>query len=234
MDIISAILGLGGTTLFILAIVMGLIGWNQISLGFKKNSLKFFKVGAVGFAIAGAVASGWLVTDTQTAVTPAGEAEWDSTATEAMSHVISVNTNHFKVQMAFNDTSDAFTGQTQYCQLNFTVDRLDTNTDFAFTTAEVTEIGEYTSTNTGFDYYIVQKGTDGLFDADFTKSNSGTANMVASLPVDRDSRSDYVVLNMTASATCVAQMSQYHSVTTTIIVGGEAFYVEWEKTTVST
>ena len=234
MELIDSILALGGTTLFVIAIVMALIGWKKISLGFQGNTLKIFKVGAVLFAIGGAVASGWLAMPEEETIADEEAVAWDVQATESMSHVISVGTNHYKVQINFNDTSDAFNSATQFCLLNFTIDRADTNTDFAFTSGEVVEIGDYTSTTTGFTYDIIAKGTDGLYEADWGKSNGGTVNLETTAPIDRDTRSDWATLNLTASATCVAQMTQYHSVLTKVAIGGETFTIEWEKTTITT
>lgn len=236
MDIVDTFLGLGATTLFIGAVLLGLVGWKFFNLGLGKNTLTIVKVAALLFAVGGLVASGWLATDAGTeTIAPEAPVEWGVTATESLTHVIAVSENHYQVQCEFNTTTgNTFNNETGWCLFNFTVARLDTNPDWAATTAEVTDVGDYTSTTTGITYSGAAKDSNGEYEIYWNKSSGASDRVQTTVPRNTDYRDDYVTLYIEANPACFDAMVQYRTVSMIVEIGGETFTIDWYYMTVGT
>ena len=227
--------GLSTTTLAIIAIILGLIGWNVIKTGISLKGRGYAKILAFVFALLIIVPVMGLEWPSEAPPADVSDvAQWSVTASESMSHVTQdAVSRHFTVAMNFNDTTDAFNSATQYFQANFTVQRLDTSIEDAITNAKVTYIPAY-STTSGMTYDILVKGTDHQHEADWTNSQGSTAPIEMTVPYKGSVRVDYIIVNMTASAACVAEMSQYESLQVTLTIGGTSWSIEWLKATITT
>jgi hypothetical protein len=235
MDIINWFIDLGWMMLIALAAICGLIGWGYFKLGLKKGMLTIFKVMTILFVLGAAVSAGLFAT-TATTDDIADSVEWEVTATGGAtpSFTYAVGTNDYTSNCEVNQTSAAFVNNTQYFSLNISASRVDTNTDFAFCTAEVIDVGTYTSATTGLTYDGVAKGTDGLYEAEWTRQDGGTDNMKTSIPYDRDLRSGWATVNITLNAPCFDAMTQYHSVVVKIQCADEIFTLTAQLSTILT
>jgi len=188
------------------------------------------------------------LSETQTITGTGLAGDWDfeltPTSLSGQSHVSYTDTTHdsVTVELGFNDTSDAFTGGTQWVVLNFTGENQ--NNFHSGLSAEVSEIGDYIYTASGAStvYKILYVDSDGVYSATWIKPNTNTANLdVSWSPSTTDFDDTSISLNVTANADVVKLMSENDKATTTIEISdqvtGVVFYtldIIWEKETVIT
>jgi len=188
------------------------------------------------------------LSETQTITGTGLAGDWDfeltPTTLSGQSHVSYTDTTHdsVTVELGFNDTSDAFTGGTQWVVLNFSGENQ--NNFHSGLTAEVTTIGDYVYTSSGAStiYKILNVDSDGVYSATWTKIGGNTGNIDASWsPSTTDFDDTSISLNLTANADVVKLMQENNRATTTIEISdqetGVVFYtldVIWEKETVVT
>ena len=114
----------------------------------------------------------------------------------------------------YNTTSNTIVNSTGSAIFTLNVGRADTLSAWAYDKAAVENIGTFTDPTTGIEYPVVAKGSDGLYEADWTDSSGNTFNMEITLPqseVKTASANLTVTLNDVAfDGMTVGQGSSFH------------------------
>lgn len=162
----------------------------------------------------------------ETTVVDEEEADWMISVTEAMSHVTYNSVSKtFNVKMAFNDTSDAFTGNTQYLAANFTISNLAKE-------AVGKGIFDVGAVGTVDDEYVLDQNTDDSFKMKWTNAAGVDFWESGSVRVEAGD-STYLLVNITMNADAVALMNENESVEYTFYVCGIEYTVVCWKGTVT-
>lgn len=214
------------TGLLVVGILCLLIGYGYLMQGMKAKSKGLLRM--LGFVLAFFGVAGMLgiqVLGTDEAPTASTAGSFEVTASES-SGWLSVDQNARKVvvAMAFDISDDDITGNTEYVEVTFTVQRGLGTVGLVQTYGDVTGIPSVSS-DTGQSYPIITKTND-LYDADWTREDDSVANKMVTLTIAEDDDGVEAVLNITLNSDAVAEMDQYDSVDITVVIGGQSWTIQ--------
>jgi hypothetical protein len=221
--------GLGVVGMAALALILlGVAYFGKKQVG-KQASKWFMAIGLAAMLLSLIAYVGVADVDEETIVETA---QWDITVSEAEAEVYAYATeNKVIVAVSFNDTSNAFVSNTGVFNLNFTAIRADVLLTDAICPASIGAVPTVDVAGAA-DEYILDKNTDGTYNALFTKTGSVTSYESANLLTEAGS-SAWVNITFTLNADAVAEMSQYESVDLTFNIGGDVWTIQIQKATVS-
>lgn len=164
-----------------------------------------------------------------------GAVAWKTSGTETMTHLVPITgTNGYEVRVTYNTTTNVFVGQTQYIQVNFTVEREDLTEQKAYTTASVTDVGFFkavTGTDAGTVRDLIALNSQGDYAVTWTK-NSGDSttplsatDISAQFPREDSHRDGYISMNVTLNEACFDLMAVTgDSAQFTADIAGDQYY----------
>ena len=200
-----------------------------ISPGVKKGAKL---VGIVaGLALIANLAGVGLTASTAPAATSVGS--FEVTAAESSSW-LTLDQNAKKVICAcdYNTTASDFDDNTDYIEVTFTVQRGLGNIGLTQTYGDVSSIPSVSSSS-GDAYPIITK-TNELYDADWEREDSSTANKMVTITIAEDDDGVDVILNITLNGDAVSELDQYDTVDIGVTIGGESWTIQVLLATVST
>lgn len=214
------------TGLLVVAIVAGLIGYGYMMKGMATKTKGLFKVVAwvCGFfAITALLGIPLLASESAPPASTVGS--FEVTATESSSWTsIDENAKKCVAAMAFDISDDDFTGNTEYVEITFTVQRGLGNVGLTQTYGDVSSIPSVSS-DTGDSYPIISL-TDDLYNADWEREDASTANKMVTITIAEDDDGVDVILNITLNSDAVAEMDQYDTVDIGVTIGGQNWTIQ--------
>ena len=206
---------------------------DKLKFGFGPTVKKGAKVVGIiaGLALVANLAGVGLTASTAPAATSVGS--FEVTAAESSSW-LTLDQNAKKVICAcdYNTTASDFDDNTDYIEVTFTVQRGLGNIGLTQTYGDVSSIPSVSSSS-GDAYPIITK-TNELYDADWEREDSSTANKMVTITIAEDDDGVDVILNITLNGDAVAEMDQYDTVDIGVTIGGESWTIQVLLATVST
>jgi hypothetical protein len=224
MDIVAWLTSTTG--LLVVGILFLLIGYGYLFQGAKvktKGLLRMLGFVLAFFGVMGMLGIQIFATDEAPAASTVGS--FEVTATESSSWLsIDQNAKKVVVAMAFDISDDDFTGNTEYVEVTFTVQRGLGTVGLVQTYGDVSSIPSVSS-DTGDSYPIILKNDD-LYEADWEREDASTANKMVTLTIAEDDDGVEAILNITLNSDAVAEMDAYDSEDITVTIGGQTWTIQ--------
>ena len=210
-----------------------LMSSDALKIGLSQGVKKMSKLIAIVAGLALAASLFGIGFETSDAPTAASVGTFEVTAAES-STWLTLDQNAKKVICAcdYNTTASDFDDNTDYIEVTFTVQRGLGNVGLTQSYGDVSSIPSVTSSS-GDSYPIITK-TNELYDADWTREDSSTANKMVTITIAEDDDGVDVDLNITLNGDAVAEMDQYDTVDIGVTIGGESWTIQVLLATVST
>jgi len=220
--------------MFVVGVLLLLIGYSYIKLGFQGKTLKLARIGGIILvALALLSYAGINLFSTEEAPPASTVGSFEVTATESMTH-LTVDNNAQSVTWAvdYNYSSETFDSSTNYFQVQFSVDRGLGTVGLVQTYGDVTSIPSITNDTTGQSYPILTKTND-QYNALWNRSDGTSAYKMITITIAETADGAQVTLNMTLNGDALDAMDVYDSVNISILIGGETWTVQVLEATVT-
>jgi hypothetical protein len=207
---------------FLLALGMGVVA------GLSKKSQSFFKLIGIAVIAFGIMSwSGISIFGEEQAPTQSVTGTFDVTATESLAQLTVDNeaqTITWAVSIS-NYSTPAFTSNSQYLQVVFSVSRGLGTVGLVQTYGDVTSVPSVTNGTTGVSTPVLTKTGD-QYNAIWTRADLTTAYDMITLTIAETADGITVTLNMTASLTALSSMSHFETQNIGLSIGGEVWTVQ--------
>jgi hypothetical protein len=222
--------------MFIVGILLVLVGYGYLKLGLQAKTLKLFRligIVLVGLAVLSYAGINLFATEEAAPATSVGS--FEVTASESMGWItVDNNAQLITWAVTYNYTAGDFTGvggaaggagaesQSQYCQVQWTVDRGLGTVGLVQTYGDVTSVPSVTNDTTGLTYPALTKTND-QYNALWNRSDGTTAYKMITITIAETADGAVVTLNMTLNGDAIGSMDQYDAVNIGILIGGETW-----------
>lgn len=181
----ATLMGVGAITLLAIGGLMFIIPriFTDMSQGVKK----IFTYGAAFFVVAGAFSFlGVGLTADGPEEPPVNEVEdWFATLTDNSTDIVWLNEYTANWYIEYNTTSNTIHSSNDSAIFTLNVGRADDSATWYYDDASIGTLGEVTAPSTGISYPIIARGSDTLFEADWTTSGADTFNYACTLPASQ-------------------------------------------------
>jgi hypothetical protein len=229
----NTLMGVGAITL--LAIGGLLFVLPKIFTDMSQGTKKIFTYGAAFFVVAGAfsfLGVGLTAEGGDGGNDPIIVEDWFATLTDDSTDIVWLNEYTANWYIEYNTTSNTIHSSNDSAIFTLNVGRADDSAAWYYDDATVGTVGEVTAPSTGIAYPIIARGSDNLFEADWTTSGADTFNYACTLPaseVRADSANLTIELSDKAFEECTVGQGaaftiSYFDFTWTINVVVESIY----------
>ncbi len=227
---VTSAVGLG-----VIGIALILLGYRVFDLGWTAKGLKRSKmIGVLLVALAIALNYGVFTFNAAEAPPATSVGSFTVTATDAQSWITEDNNAHtITWAVTYNYTAGDFSNkvgtgtqtQTQYCTVNFTVQRGLGTVGLVQTYGDMKVIPSVTNQTTGVSYGLLTKTSD-QYNALWTRADGTTAYNMITITIAETADGASVGLNMTLAASAIGAMDQYGVQNIIIDIGGQTWTVQ--------
>ena len=192
----ATLFGVSVTVMLLIAGFLLVITWLMPDV--KRRYGTQMKVVAIGLVAASIFAVYGVGLTTTVQEEPIDQFEWTATMTDNATFIIWPSQYAATWYVDYNSNTSNIVNATGSATFTLAVSRTDVLSAWGYGKAEVVNIGYFTDPSTGIEYPIIAKGTDGLFEADWTVDGN-TYNLEVTLP-RTEAKSDSANLTVTLNA----------------------------------
>jgi hypothetical protein len=221
--------------MFIVGAILLIIGYGYFKMGLSAKTLKLSRFAGIILVVLALLSYAGINLFAAEEAAPASTVgSFEVTATESLTRLTVDNeANSITWAVTYNYTAGDFSNgvgagtdtQSQYAEVNFTVDRGLGTVGLVQTYADVTSVPSITNDTTAVSTPVLTKTGD-QYNAIWTRADATSAYDMITLTIAETADGVTVTLNMTLAASAIGSMHQFDNVNIALLVGGEVWNVQ--------